>query len=228
MDVRRGQALRDRIKDKSLIKEAAYIAGKWVKPGPEVIEVTNPADGATIAVVPRFGRQETREAIAAAEKARPGWAAKTAKERAAILRKWFDLIIANQDDLALIMTAEQGKPLAEARGEIDYAASFVEFFAEEAKRIYGETIPSPPNAPHRRDQAADRRRRRDHAVEFPDRDDHPQGRPGAGRRLHGGVQAGRGDAAVGAGAGRARRARRHSRRRASTSSPAAPARSATS
>ena len=147
MDVRRGQALRDRIKDKSLIKEAAYIAGKWVKPGPEVIEVTNPADGATIAVVPRFGRQETREAIAAAEKARPGWAAKTAKERAAILRKWFNLIIDNQEDLAQIMTAEQGKPLAEARGEVVYGASFIEFFAEEGKRLYGETVPSPfPNA----------------------------------------------------------------------------------
>jgi succinate-semialdehyde dehydrogenase / glutarate-semialdehyde dehydrogenase len=147
MDVRRGQALRDRIKDRSLIKEACFIAGKWLPPGPDGIEVTNPADGETIAVVPRFGAEETRRAIAAAEQARAGWAAKSAKERAAILRKWFNLIMDNQEDLAQIMTAEQGKPLAEARGEVAYGASFIEFFAEEGKRLYGETIPSPfPNA----------------------------------------------------------------------------------
>src|SRR5262245_47348808 len=147
MDVRRGQALRDRIKDRSLLKEACYIGGKWVAPGREVIEVTNPADGGILAIVPRFGREQTREAIAAAEQARPGWAAKSAKVRAATLRKWVNLIIDNQEDLAQIMTAEQGKPLAEARGEVVYGASFVEFFAEEGKRLYGETIPSPiPNA----------------------------------------------------------------------------------
>jgi succinate-semialdehyde dehydrogenase/glutarate-semialdehyde dehydrogenase len=143
MDVRRGQALRDRIKDRSLIKEACFIAGKWLPPGPDVIEVTNPADGETIAVVPRFGADETRRAIEAAEQARAGWAAKSAKERAGILRKWFNLIMDNQEDLAQIMTAEQGKPLAEARGEVVYGASFIEFFAEEGKRLYGETIPSP-------------------------------------------------------------------------------------
>jgi succinate-semialdehyde dehydrogenase/glutarate-semialdehyde dehydrogenase len=129
---------------------------------------------------------------------------KTAKERANILRRWFDLLMANQDDLGPLMTAEQGKPLAEAKGEVAYGASFIEWFAEEAKRIYGETIPATVRRTRAdRDQAADRRVRGDHAVELPDRDDHAQGRPGAGRRLPGGHQAGRSaDAAVGAGAGR--------------------------
>ena len=120
---------------------------------------------------------ETRRAIEAAEKAQKLWAQKTAKERAAILRKWFNLMMENQEDLARIMTAEQGKPLAESRGEIAYGASFIEFFAEEGKRIYGETIPSPwPTSRMVVDQAAARRRRGDHAVELPQRDDHPQGR----------------------------------------------------
>ena len=95
----------------------------------------------------------------------------------AVLRKWFDLMLANHDDLALIMTAEQGKPLAESRGEIAYGASFIEWFAEEAKRVYGDTIPvARAGQAHRRHQAADRRVRRDHAVELPGRDDHAQGR----------------------------------------------------
>ena len=116
--------------------------------GGNPIEVTNPADGEVIAVVPRFGREETRQAIEAAERAWPGWAAKSAKERAALLRKWFNLILENQEDLAHIMTAEQGKPLAESKGEIAYAASFIEWFAEEGKRVYGDTIPQ--NAKGRR------------------------------------------------------------------------------
>jgi succinate-semialdehyde dehydrogenase/glutarate-semialdehyde dehydrogenase len=142
MDIRKGQALRDILKDKSLLKEKCYIDGKWVD-GEKSIDVTNPATGEVICHVPALGRKETAGAIAAAERAQKEWAKKTAKERAAILRKWFNLMMENQEDLAQIMTAEQGKPLAESRGEVAYGASFIEFFAEEAKRIYGETIPSP-------------------------------------------------------------------------------------
>ncbi len=141
MDIRKSQPLRDSIRDKSLLREECYIDGKWVK-GANVIEVTNPATAEVIATVPKLGKAETAAAVAAAEKAMPGWAGKTAKERANNLRKWFNLMMENQEDLARIMTAEQGKPLAEARGEIAYGASFIEFFAEEAKRIYGETIPT--------------------------------------------------------------------------------------
>ena len=123
-----------------LICEAAYVAGAWITSDSR-FDVTNPARGDVIAKVPDLTRAETTQAIIAAQEAQKPWAARTAKERAAILRKWFDLMIADQEDLAIIMTAEQGKPLAEARGEIAYGASFVEWFAEEAKRIYGETIP---------------------------------------------------------------------------------------
>jgi succinate-semialdehyde dehydrogenase/glutarate-semialdehyde dehydrogenase len=129
------------LKDKSLLKEQCYIDGKWVD-ADDKIDVTNPATGDVIASVPKLGAKETKQAIDAAEKAMKGWAAKTAKERSNILRTWYNLMMENQEDLAQIMTAEQGKPLAEARGEIAYGASFIEFFAEEAKRINGETIPS--------------------------------------------------------------------------------------
>ncbi len=105
----------------------------------ETIDVTNPANGNVIIAVPKLGTAETRHAIEAAEKAQKLWAAKTAKERSVILRKWHNLMMEHQEDLAQIMTAEQGKPLAESRGEVAYGASFIEFFAEEAKRIYGET-----------------------------------------------------------------------------------------
>ena len=135
-----------KLKDPSLLKDKCYIAGVWVG-GEANIPVTNPADESVVGSVPRLGAAETRRAIEAAEKAQKLWAKQTAKTRAGILRKWFDLMIENQEDLALIMTAEQGKPLAESRGEIAYGASFIEFFAEEGKRVYGETIPSPwPNA----------------------------------------------------------------------------------
>ena len=130
------------LKDGRLLKNKCYVAGEWIG-GATAIPVTNPADESVIGHVPKLGAAETRKAIEAAEKAQKLWAKKTAKERAAILRKWFDLMMENQEDLALIMTAEQGKPLAESRGEIAYGASFIEFFAEEGKRIYGETIPSP-------------------------------------------------------------------------------------
>ncbi|WP_026870254.1 NADP-dependent succinate-semialdehyde dehydrogenase [Inquilinus limosus] len=130
--------------DSKLFRQQCYIDGGWVNADDgRVIEVTNPADGARLGTVPRAGAAETRRAIGAADKAWPAWRAKTAQERATILRRWFELMMANQEDLAKLMTAEQGKPLAESRGEIAYAASFVEWFAEEGKRIYGDTIPAP-------------------------------------------------------------------------------------
>ncbi|MBV8658647.1 MAG: NADP-dependent succinate-semialdehyde dehydrogenase [Burkholderiales bacterium] len=132
------------LKDPSLFRQQAYINGEWRDADSgATIAVNNPATGEIIGHVPKMGTLETRRAIEAAEKAWPAWRAKTAKERGAILRKFFDLMLANQDDLALILTTEQGKPLSEAKGEIVYSASFFEWFAEEAKRIYGETIPSP-------------------------------------------------------------------------------------
>ncbi|MBB2928814.1 NADP-dependent succinate-semialdehyde dehydrogenase [Paraburkholderia silvatlantica] len=134
------------LKDASLLQTSAFINGEWQ--GAEdgaTFEVKNPATGAVIGTVPRMGAAETRRAIAAANAAWPAWRAKTAKERSVILRKWHDLMMENADDLALILTTEQGKPLAEAKGEIGYAASFLEWFAEEGKRIYGDTIPTPAN-----------------------------------------------------------------------------------
>ncbi len=128
------------IKDKGLLKRHCYIDGAWT--GDPVTPVTNPATGAEIAQVPDLGTAETRQAIEAAHRAFAGWAGLLAKERALILRRWYELIMAAQDDLALIMTGEQGKPLAEALGEVQYGAAFVELYAEEAKRIYGETIPT--------------------------------------------------------------------------------------
>lgn len=130
-----------KLNDKSLLKEQCYISGEWVG-AEETIDVTNPATGEVIATVPKMGAAETRKAIDAAYAAKKEWAARTAKERSAILRRWFDLQMENQEDLAQILTAEQGKPLAESRGEIAYGASFTEYYAEEAKRVYGETIPT--------------------------------------------------------------------------------------
>ncbi len=145
MDIMKPKSLKDLLKDKSLLKDQCYINGKWVG-GAATLNVTNPVDESVIITVPRLGTAETRDAIKAAETAFKPWAKKTAKERSGILRKWYNLLIENQEDLAQIMTAEQGKPLAESRGEVVYGASFIEFFAEEAKRIYGETIPVPfPN-----------------------------------------------------------------------------------
>jgi succinate-semialdehyde dehydrogenase/glutarate-semialdehyde dehydrogenase len=130
------------LNDPRLFRQQAYIDGAWVDADSgATIEVTNPANGEVLGTVPKLGRDETRRAIEAADRAWPSWRTKTAKERAAVLRKWFDLILENQDDLAVLMTLEQGKPLAEAKGEIVYGASFVEWFAEESKRVYGDTIP---------------------------------------------------------------------------------------
>ena len=130
------------LNDMTLFRQQAMIDGQWRDaPNGDVIAVTNPANGEQLGSVPKMGADETREAIEAANRALPAWRALTAKERANILRRWFDLMMENQDDLARLMTLEQGKPLAEAKGEISYAASFIEWFAEEGKRIYGDTIP---------------------------------------------------------------------------------------
>ena len=133
-----------KLKDPSLLKTRLFIDGRWVDADDKAtLAVTNPANGKELAKVARGGTAETRRAIEAADRAWPAWRSKTAKERAAVLRRWYELMMANQDDLAQILTAEQGKPLAEARGEIAYGASFVEWFSEEAKRVYGDTIPGP-------------------------------------------------------------------------------------
>jgi succinate-semialdehyde dehydrogenase/glutarate-semialdehyde dehydrogenase len=129
-----------KLADPSLLKSQCLVDGKWVGEGTRPI--ANPATGAVLAKTPRFGEAETIGAIEAAQRAFGPWAKTLPKERAQILRRWFDLIIANRDDIALIMTSEQGKPLAEARGEVEYAAGFIEFFGEEAKRIYGEINPT--------------------------------------------------------------------------------------
>jgi succinate-semialdehyde dehydrogenase/glutarate-semialdehyde dehydrogenase len=132
------------LKDPSLLRQQAFINGQWCDADQgESCTVTNPATGETLGTVPKMGTAETRRAIEAAEQAWPQWRAKTGKERSAILRKWNDLMLANADDLAMLMTAEQGKPLAESKGEIAYAASFIEWFAEEAKRVNGDTLQSP-------------------------------------------------------------------------------------
>ncbi len=131
-----------KLTDSSLLRMQAYIGGKWESAdGGGTHDVVNPATREKIGTVPEMGAAETRRAIESARAAFPAWAAKTAKERAAILRRWYDLMMANQEDLAVLMTAEQGKPLAESKGEIAYAASFIEWFAEEGKRVYGDTIP---------------------------------------------------------------------------------------
>src|SRR6202795_4385803 len=132
-----------KLQDEKLFRQHCYIDGEWVDAiSRATIRVTNPANGEVLGTVPKMGAEETRRAIEAADRALPAWRAKTAKERAQILRRWFDLLMANQEDLATLMTAEQCKPLAEAKGEIAYAASFIEWFGEEGKRIYGDTIPS--------------------------------------------------------------------------------------
>jgi succinate-semialdehyde dehydrogenase / glutarate-semialdehyde dehydrogenase len=137
------EALSSRLKDKDLLPAAAYVGGQWLAEAQsgETFEVTNPSTGAVLATLPNVGVAEARLAIDAAEAAQGAWAARTGKERAAILRKLHELMVANADDLAAIMTAEQGKPLAEARGEVLYGAAYIEWFGEEAKRVYGDTIP---------------------------------------------------------------------------------------
>ena len=136
------------LRDPKLFRQACYIDGAWIESAAHhTIEVDNPATGEVIGVVPRLGRAETRRAIEAAARVFPAWRRKTAKERAVIMRRWFDLMMANQEDLARLMTTEQGKPLSESKGEVAYAASFLEWFGEEAKRVYGDVIP-----PHQADK----------------------------------------------------------------------------
>ncbi|OWY15668.1 succinate-semialdehyde dehydrogenase (NADP(+)) [Thioclava sp. JM3] len=140
--------LKSILKDPSLLVTKALVAGEWVDADDgTTFEVTNPARGDVICTVPDLGRAETARAIAAADEAMKDWAARTGKERAQIMRKWYDLMMENQDDLGAILTAEMGKPLAEAKGEVAYGAGFIEWFGEEAKRVYGETIPG-----HQRDK----------------------------------------------------------------------------
>ena len=139
--------LKSLLKDPSLLETRAYIGGEWVDGEDGTFDVTNPARGDVIAQVANLSRAQVAGAIAQAEKAQKDWASWTGKERAAVMRKWFDLMMENQDDLGTILTAEQGKPLAEGKGEIAYGASFIEFFGEEAKRVYGEMIPG-----HQRDK----------------------------------------------------------------------------
>lgn len=130
-----------KLADPTLLRDQCYVDGAWIGKGTDPVE--NPATGEVLAKVPRMGADEATAAVAAAHAAFPAWSKRTAKDRSAILKKWQELILAHKEDLALIMTSEQGKPLAEAKGEIEFSASFVELFAEEAKRIYGETIPAP-------------------------------------------------------------------------------------
>lgn len=132
-----------RLRDQALFHQQGYVDGQWIDADSgQTISVNNPADGSRLGVVPKMGAAETRRAIAAAEAAMPAWRERTAMDRSAILRRWFELIMEHQDDLALLLTAEQGKPLAEARGEIAYSASFFEWFSEEGKRVYGDVIPA--------------------------------------------------------------------------------------
>lgn len=133
-----------KLKNPTLFRQQCYIDGAWADADSgATIEVTNPADGKVVGTVPKMGAAETRRAIEAANAAWPDWRARTAKERATLLRRWYELVLKNQDDLALLMTTEQGKPLAEAKGEVVYGASFIEWFAEEGRRVYGDTIPQP-------------------------------------------------------------------------------------
>ncbi len=132
------------LQDATLFREASYVDGRWLtETAHGVVNVDNPATGDIIGTVPKLGRAETRDAIDSAARAFPAWRKKAAKERAAIMRRWYELMLANQEDLAQLMTAEQGKPIGESRGEVAYAASFLEWFGEEAKRVYGDTIPAP-------------------------------------------------------------------------------------
>ena len=217
-----------KLQDEKLFRQHCYIDGEWVDAiGRETIPVTNPATGETLGTVPKMGAEETRRAIEAADRALPAWRAKTAKERAQILRNWFDLMMANQDDLATADDRRAGQAAGRGEGR-DRLCRLVHRMVRRGRQAHlrrHDPVARRRQA-HRRDQGADRRLRRDHAVEFPGRDDHPQGRAGAGRRLHDGAEAG----------DRRRRSRRWRcanwpsapacRRASSPASPAAPRRSA--
>ncbi|CCE10781.1 Succinate-semialdehyde dehydrogenase (NADP+) (SSDH) (fragment) [Bradyrhizobium sp. STM 3843] len=138
-----------KLRDPGLLREAAFVGGRWIEADANrAVEVRDPATDELVGRVPKLGAPEAAVAIEGARKAQAEWAARTAKERAAILRPWFELVLANQDDLGRILTREQGKPLPEAVGEIAYGASFIEWFAEEARRVYGDIVPG--HAPDKR------------------------------------------------------------------------------
>lgn len=143
----RSGTVADQLKDPSLFRTQAFVAGTWVDTE-NTFEVLDPATGGSVATVAACGAEEVDQAVAAADLAQKEWAKKTGKERGQVLKAWYDLMVANADDLAFLLTLEAGKPLAEARGEVMYAASFLEWFGEEAKRAYGDTIPA--TAPGRR------------------------------------------------------------------------------
>jgi len=173
------------LSDKKLLKTKAYINGEWLDgDGGDTFAVTDPATGDSIAEVASCGTAETRRAIEAAEAAMLTWRKRSVKDRAGILRKWFNLMMDAQEDLAQILTAEQGKPLAEARGEIAYGANYIEWFAEEGKRVYGDTIPAPSDD------------KRIVVLEFPECDADPKNRAGVSCRMHSRVQAGQRDTLV--------------------------------
>ena len=199
MDIRKTQALSDILKDKSLLKDKCYIDGKWLGAA-KSIDVTNPVNESVIGSIPYMGTAETRQAIEAAERAQKDWAKKTAKERSGILRKWFTLMMENQEDLAQIMTAEQGKPLAEVARRNGLWRLLHRILRRGSpphlRRDHSVAISQRPHGCH---QAARGRRRRDHPVELPQCDDHPQGRTRTGGRLRLRLQARFGNAAVGPG-----------------------------
>ena len=199
------------LKDPTLFRQANYLNGKWVEAdNGQTIVVKNPATGEAVGEVPNMGTAETSRAIEAANAAYPAWRAMLAKERGAILRKLSDLMLANADDLAVIMTAEQGKPLAESKGEIVYAASFIDWFADEAKRIYGDTIPQ--NAKGRRILVLKEPIGVFAAItpwNFPAAMITRKAGPRLGRGLHRRDPPGLADPVLGAGAGGAGRARGH-------------------
>ena len=179
----------------TLARNKCYVDGQWV--GEPKLPVTNKATGDIMARVPELGEAETRAAIDAANRALPGWSKLIAKERARLVRRWYDLIVEHADELALILTAEQGKPLAEARGEIALCRGLRRIRRRGGQAHLRRDHPDlQGRCAHHRHQAAGRRRCRHHAVELSRRHDHPQGRPGAGGRLHHGAQARLGDAAV--------------------------------
>ena len=174
------------LQDQDLFRRQAYIGGRWCDSDTgATLEVNNPATGEILDTVPMMGANETRRAIEAAKNAFVDWGRRPAKERSILLRRWYDLIMANVEDLGALMTAEQGKPVTEAKGEVVYAASFIEWFAEEAKRVYGDTIPSPWN--DRRlvvVKQPSRRLLRHNSMEFSGSHDHQESRPGIGGGLH--------------------------------------------
>ncbi len=208
----------------ALLRRQAFVDGEWVDADSgRTFPVTNPATGETIADVPRMGADETRRALAAAERALPDWKSRPAKERALILRRLADLMLENEDDLARLMVTEQGKPLAEAKVEVAYAASFFEWFGEEAKRVYGDTIPSPwPDKRILVTKEAVGVTAGITPVELPGGDAGAQSRSRARGRVHDGAEAGGADAALGARDRRARRGGGTAGQACSRSSPATP------